>query len=182
MLIGQNHWNQHPWFWEIYKAKPLQLTFHILISITVILYLHITPAAVKSMCCQMPVTSIIRVMTELSSLIKCTTGRALAVTANTAILTPGYKSQPRVSASTQISPQALFLPKQILAMDPKQRHSPPPPPPTTPLASLSVLLLCLSGSSRCRSLQRGMGVGLMVWLVKSPPIPSGVKLEVSHSP
>lgn len=58
---------------------------------------------------------------------RCTTGRALVVIANTTIPTPGYESLPRVSASTQISPQALLLPKYILGVDPKQRHSPHSP-------------------------------------------------------
>lgn len=98
----------------------------------------LSPAAVSCLSSETSVTSIIKVMMELN---RCTTGRALAVIANTTIVTPGYESLPRVSASTQISPQALLLPKYILGMDPKQRlHRPSV---FILQASLSTLLLCL---------------------------------------
>lgn len=107
----------------------------------------LAPAAVSCLSSETSVTSIIKVMMELN---RCTTGRASVVTANTTIVTPGYESLPRVSASTQISPQALLLPKYILRVDPKQRHFSP----IAPLASQSTPQLWLSGNSRCSGLRR----------------------------
>lgn len=116
---------------------------YFIVSITATQYDGISDVSWCCLSSETPVTSITKVTMELNH---CTTGRALAVTANTTIVVPGCGSLPRVSASTQISPQALLLPKYGLGMDPKQRHC---------FSGSSFLSpACLPGSSTCRNLQR----------------------------
>lgn len=107
----------------------------------------------------------------------CTAGRILVVIAHTAIVTSGYESLPRASASIHITPHAPLLPKYILGKDPKQSHSPH----RSGFAVLRLSSGCL-GEEDEEASREWEGVGLMAWLLKSLPIPSGAELEVSHSP
>lgn len=120
----------------------------------------------------MSLTSIICVMMELKH---CATGRALAVIANTTIVTPGYERLPRASAWAQISPQAFLLPKYRSAMNPRQRHSPPDTSLRTSLWAVWEQQMYSPPGSR-------MGVDVVVWLVKSPATLRAEGLEESHSP